>query len=99
MATESPFRMTENKQFKALIQTLRPGTEVPSRKYLSEKLLDDVYGEQLEGLLTAKIQIDGWSNIENIHRSYRACVLCVWGDISCQHSGNSWNTKYCSQFA
>ena len=51
VATGSPFRMTENKQFKALIQKLRPGTEVASRKYLSEKLLDEVYGEEKVGRL------------------------------------------------
>ena len=66
-----PFNVAEHPEFKALIQMLRPGYDVPTRKTLGDQLLDDVYGgaqqtmkEAIQGKNGTIIQ-DGWSNVHN----------------------------------
>ncbi len=46
--------------------------EAPSRKYVSEKLIEEVYKQEKDKVSTlvsgkdGTLQIDGWSNIENV---------------------------------
>ena len=51
IAAGSPFRAVENKQFKLLIQKLRPGTTTPSKRYLRGQLLDEVDKGEKNGTL------------------------------------------------
>ena len=66
-----PFSVVEHPSFKALMEALCPGYQVPTRKQLSGNLLDDVTAEQtdsmrhcLNGRIVTLAQ-DGWSNIHN----------------------------------
>ena len=66
-----PFSAVEHPSFKTLMEALRPGYQVPTRKQLSGNLLDDVTAELtgsvrhcLNGKIVTLAQ-DGWSNIHN----------------------------------
>lgn len=66
-----PFSVVEHPQFKAMVQSLRPGYKPPSRKSLSHAWLDKTHTrlqstmkEKLNGK-TVTMQQDGWSTIQN----------------------------------
>ena len=70
-ATNSPFTLVEHKEFKKLIEMLRPGYNPPSRLSVGDTLLDQVHDEvytyckeKVEGK-TVTMELDGWSNIHN----------------------------------
>ena len=86
---QTALSLVDNKQFKSLIQQLRPGTTVPDRHAISE-MMDPIY-EQEEAKVVDKVKglcgtldIDGWS------KRYNQPVL----GISLYVSGQSylWNT-------
>ena len=60
-----------NKQFKRLVEILRPGTTVPNRHKISDELIDKIYDEEklkvavVVNGLSATIVIDGWSTLDN----------------------------------
>lgn len=66
-----PFNVAEQEEFLTLIEKLRPGYKPPSRKALSENLLNEVT-ILLENNMTSALEnnectliADGWSNIRN----------------------------------
>ena len=69
--TNSPFTFSGNKQFKRLVEMLRPGTTVPNRNKISDELVDKIYDEEklkvaaVVNGLPATIVIDGWSTLDN----------------------------------
>ena len=67
VATNSPFLLVENPEFKKFAQLLRPGVRLADRKTIGGSLLDHVYEEEMgkvrketSGLL-ATLSVDGWS--------------------------------------
>ena len=46
IATNSPFTFSGNKQFKRLVEMLRPGTTVPNRNKISDEIVDKIYNEE-----------------------------------------------------
>lgn len=70
-ATNCSFRSIEHPQVKKAIALLRPGYPPPSRKEVSDRLLDEVYQEEKEKCFSqlansyVNLSIDGWSNIHN----------------------------------
>ena len=70
-ATNSPFRIAENKHFVALLQSLRPGYRPPNRERVSNELLDKIYEKERSAITvqlqatTVSLSLDGWSNIHN----------------------------------
>ena len=70
-STNSSFSLIENEQFVILINMLRPGYQVPTRKAIGGVLLDELHNEcevKLKSELnnkTVSMAIDGWSNIHN----------------------------------
>jgi len=65
------FNSAESKQFKNMIQKLRPGYSPPNRHKLSGELLDKVYSNltsNARSILNGQrvtLSLDGWSNIAN----------------------------------
>ena len=88
MATRTSFRTVENKQFKAFVQKLRPGTETPSRKYVSEKLLDEIYEQEKGDVSTVvsgkdvTLQIDELPTIGNVPVVDVAFAVAVQTDLA-----------------
>jgi hypothetical protein len=85
-ATNSPFRLVENRHFINLVKDLRPGYQPPSRKDIGGKYLDVIYTEErekarknLEGELVC-LALDGWSNIHNEPIVCATVTTCL-GDI------------------
>ena len=70
-ATNLPFAAVEHPEFLKLMQMLRPGVRLPSRKQVSSTLLPKVYDCELEIVKKfcmgkmASLSMDGWSNITN----------------------------------
>lgn len=70
-ATNSSFAFVEHKEFKKMIQLIRPGYKPPNRDQIGSKLLDQVFDEvdeDIKKILKGKIvcmAMDGWSNIHN----------------------------------
>lgn len=70
-ATNSSFAFVEHKEFKKMIQLIRPGYKPPNRDQIGNKLLDKVFNEvneDIKKILKGKIvcmAMDGWSNIHN----------------------------------
>ena len=70
-ATNSAFSMVENPQFRAMMDLVRPGIQLPGRRAISGRILEDVYAEEWEKFAKEKkgmhctMSIDGWSNIKN----------------------------------
>lgn len=75
-ATNSSFTFTnstfvEHKEFKKMIELIRPGYKPPNRDQIGNKLLDQVFNgvnEDIKKILRGKIvcmAMDGWSNIHN----------------------------------
>ena len=70
-ATNSSFRTVENPQFLKFVEMIRPGYKVPTRKQISESILNEVYDEEItKGRLLLKghivsMDLDGWSNVHN----------------------------------
>ena len=71
IATGSAFRSVENKQFKNMVQLLRPGTVLPTRQLVSGTLLDGIYDiekAKVSSLVTGlegTLLVDGWSDLTN----------------------------------
>ena len=71
VATNASFRSVDNRQFRKLVELLRPGTTISDRHDLAGKLLDEVYEEEklevtnlVEGHFVT-LAIDGWSSPTN----------------------------------
>lgn len=66
-----PFNVAEQEEFLTLIEKLRPGYKPPSRKALSENLLNEVTSKLENQMMLAlenkecTLMEDGWSNIHN----------------------------------
>ena len=70
-ATNCPFRIVEHECFIKLVEKLRPGYKLPTRKEIGGPLLDKVHQnlqtnckEKLTGS-TVCMAMDGWSNVHN----------------------------------
>ena len=71
IATNSSFRTVENKQFRKMLNMLKPGTTPPDRKVCAGSLLNEVFDfefckvkNSVKGLV-GTMSIDGWSTITN----------------------------------
>ena len=68
-ATNSPFALVDHPEFHRLMQLMRPGIRLPSRKEVGGKLLDEVYEttvEKAKAMCKGKygcLSVDGWSTI------------------------------------
>ena len=68
-----PFNAADNREFKNMIASLRPGYEPPSRKCIAGNLLDKIHEEvslEINSGLTKELKVltlmqDGWSNSSN----------------------------------
>lgn len=68
--SDTPLAIVENECWKKLFKTVRPSYELPSRKYVSTKLLNKEFQCQktyIESIIaqaqSLNLQCDGWSNI------------------------------------
>ena len=106
-ACNIPFSVVEHEKFIELVEALRPGYRLPSRKQLSGSLLDKVY-ENLQDTMKYELDSkectliqDGWSNIHNdpvvahvIHTENKSFF------ISSKDTGSHSKTgEYCKQLA
>lgn len=70
-ATNTSFRAVEHREFKKMINALRPGYKPPNRNSVSTNLLDKVHNSVQstikENLCNKKVclALDGWSNVHN----------------------------------
>ena len=81
-ASGVPFAFLENEYVKQFFQRLRPAFKLPSRKKLSNELLDEVYEEietgcnkQISQAKSLFLISDGWSNINR--ESVQNFIICT----------------------
>ncbi len=105
------FLSADNENFRKFIEILRPGYKPPDRKALAGPLLDQTYGEIMEGVTSEigelpgscaiTISQDGWSNIHN--EPLIVSSLCVNFKPYILKSTEAKSTKktseYCAELA
>lgn len=107
-ATNTPFTHIEHPEFIKLCQLMRPGYQPPSRKQLSEKILDSVHEkltvevkQELNGQVVSMC-LDGWSNV---HMEPIVCSSAVLQTgvtyliDSFDTSGSSHTAEYLAELA
>ena len=69
--TNSPFQLVEHKEFKALMEMVRPGIKLPGKRAVADRILDSVYQTEWKKFADSveekfcTMAVDGWSNIVN----------------------------------
>ncbi|XP_045105389.1 uncharacterized protein LOC123500868 [Portunus trituberculatus] len=70
-ATNSPFKIVEHASFRDMVNVMRPGYKLPSRREIGGSLLDEVYDKECEKSVvdlegkTVCMSLDGWTNVSN----------------------------------
>lgn len=70
-ATNSPFKIVEHASFRDMVNVMRPGYKLPSRREIGGSLLDKVYDKECEKSVvdlegkTVCMSLDGWTNVSN----------------------------------
>ena len=98
-----PFAIVEHPLFRKMLETLRPGYKPPSRKTLSNGLLEQVHGKlqasmkvKLQGKVVT-MQQDGWSTLHN-DPVISTSITCEGNGyfVDAQYSGeNAKTAEYC----
>ncbi|XP_067412762.1 heterogeneous nuclear ribonucleoprotein U-like protein 1 isoform X2 [Emydura macquarii macquarii] len=107
-ATNSPFRIVNNKHFIDMVESLQPGYTPPGRADIGGRLLDTVYEKELEQCARntegkfASLSLHGWSNVHN-DPVICACVTTEDGvayiSETIDTSGNAHTTEYLKEVA
>lgn len=70
-ATKNGFNVVNNQRFKDMIDALRPGYKAPNRDEIENDLLDTIYEEEKENVVSklenqmVSLSVDGWSKVRN----------------------------------
>ena len=79
-----PFRAADSKEFKYMVNNLRPGYKPPNSKTIGGFLLDEVYNELkcgakdiLNGCMVS-LCVDGWSNVSSDSVVGMSVFLTTW---------------------
>ncbi|XP_019379387.1 PREDICTED: uncharacterized protein LOC109302279 [Gavialis gangeticus] len=107
-ATNSPFRIVNNKHFIDMVESLRPGYTPPGRADIGGRSLDTVYEKELEQCARntegkfASLSLYWWSNVHN-DPVICACVTTEDGvahlSETIDTSGNVHTAEYLKQVA
>lgn len=106
-ACNIPFSVIDHPRFRAAMESTRPGYQLPTRKQLAGKHLDDAFEKvdtQLKSALTGKrvtVIQDGWSDVHNhpiiatsVHTGNKSYFLCS------ENTGSNRKTaEYCAEKA
>ena len=102
-ANNIPFRTADHEEFHKLLHMLRPGYKPPSRKDISDKMIEKVHDSLQDDCRTklrnstVSMTLDGWSNIQN-EPIVCATITTAEGEVyitdTIDTSGNSHTAEY-----